>query len=70
VIYTCRERIYIPYGKPYLYLEGAGKKKTFVVSVATLISLADNIIAEGISFIVRKRLSIILYLHIFKKVVN
>ncbi|KAL7145180.1 hypothetical protein ABFS83_07G063200 [Erythranthe nasuta] len=53
-----RERITIPYDKPFISLEGSGKRKTYVVgdahdsiaTSATFTSQADNIIAKSISF--------------------
>ncbi|KAH6808546.1 Pectin lyase-like superfamily protein [Perilla frutescens var. frutescens] len=53
-----RERVYIPFDRPFIYLVGAGQKKTYVVSdghdpidsTATLTTRAENIIIEGISF--------------------
>ncbi|KAK6161429.1 hypothetical protein DH2020_004810 [Rehmannia glutinosa] len=54
-----REQVLIPFDKPFIYLKGAGKRKTYVVwdahdsiaTSATFTSQADNIIAKSISFI-------------------
>ncbi|KAK6161773.1 hypothetical protein DH2020_005154 [Rehmannia glutinosa] len=54
-----REQVLIPFDKPFIYLKGAGKRKTCVVwdahdsiaTSATFTSQADNIIAKSISFI-------------------
>ncbi|KAL1536189.1 pectinesterase [Salvia divinorum] len=53
-----REQVVIPYDKPFIFLKGAGRKKTFIVwnghgpinQTATFTSLADNILARGITF--------------------
>ncbi|GFP92857.1 probable pectinesterase 29, partial [Phtheirospermum japonicum] len=53
-----REQVLIPYNKPFIYLIGAGKRKTNVVwnahdsiTSATFISQADNIMAKSLTFI-------------------
>ncbi|KAJ8774009.1 hypothetical protein K2173_009440 [Erythroxylum novogranatense] len=56
---TYREKVKIPYDKPYIILKGAGKKKTYIVwgdhestvESPTFMSLADNIIAKSITFV-------------------
>ncbi|XP_047938694.1 probable pectinesterase 29 [Salvia hispanica] len=53
-----REQVVIPYDKPFIYLKGAGRKKTFIVwnghgpinETATFVAQADNILARGITF--------------------
>lgn len=60
-ILFCREKVKIPYDKPYIVLKGRGNKITEVVwddheTVAqspTFTCLADNVIIKGISFRVR-----------------
>lgn len=59
--HSCREQVRIPYDKPFIYLKGEGKRKTYVVwdahdstaTSATFTSQADNMIAKCITFIVR-----------------
>ncbi|CAA0840001.1 Probable pectinesterase 29, partial [Striga hermonthica] len=54
-----REQVLIPYNKPFIYLQGAGKRKTSVVwdahdatdTSATFNSVPDNIIARSMTFI-------------------
>ncbi|KAL6582000.1 hypothetical protein OROMI_006014 [Orobanche minor] len=54
-----REQVIIPFDKPYIYLQGAGKRKTIVVwdahdstaTSGTFTSQADNIIAKSLTFI-------------------
>ncbi|XP_022761912.1 probable pectinesterase 29 [Durio zibethinus] len=54
-----REKVKIPYDKPFIILKGAGKGKTFVVwddhqslvQSPTFSSLADNIVVKGMSFV-------------------
>ena len=61
--YYIREKVKIPYDKPYIMLKGEGKRKTHVVwddhdSVAqspTFTSMADNIVVKCLSFKVRKK---------------
>ncbi|KAH6757273.1 Pectin lyase-like superfamily protein [Perilla frutescens var. hirtella] len=53
-----RERVYIPFDRPFIYLAGAGQRKTYVVSdghdpidsTSTFTTRAENIIVKGISF--------------------
>ncbi|KAI3469966.1 hypothetical protein Pfo_026629 [Paulownia fortunei] len=53
-----REQVTIPYDKPFIYLKGTEKRKTYVVwdahdsiaTSATFTSQADNIIANGLTF--------------------
>ncbi|KAL3507339.1 hypothetical protein ACH5RR_032721 [Cinchona calisaya] len=53
-----REKIHIPYDKPFIYIQGEGKWKTRVIwgghdsiaTSATFISQADNIVVKSISF--------------------
>ncbi|KAL3506388.1 hypothetical protein ACH5RR_031770 [Cinchona calisaya] len=53
-----REQIKIPYEKPFIYIQGEGKRKTRVIwgghgsidASATFISHADNIVVKSISF--------------------
>lgn len=60
-MYKYREKIKIPYDKPYIILKGGGKRRTQIIwddhdSLAqspTFSSLADNIIVKGMTFIVR-----------------
>ncbi|KAK6138550.1 hypothetical protein DH2020_027705 [Rehmannia glutinosa] len=59
MLWLVREQVLIPFDKPFIYLKGAGKRKTYVVwdahdsiaTSATFTSQADNIIAKSISFI-------------------
>ncbi|KAI3459650.1 hypothetical protein Pfo_016313 [Paulownia fortunei] len=54
-----REQVRIPYDKPFIYLKGEGKRKTYVVwdahdsiaTSATFTSQADNTIAKCITFV-------------------
>jgi hypothetical protein len=56
----CREKVKIPYNKPYIILRGEGKRRTKIVwddhfSTAqspTFVSLADNIVVRSITFVV------------------
>ncbi|TYH55448.1 hypothetical protein ES332_D09G235900v1 [Gossypium tomentosum] len=54
---TYREKVNIPYDKPYIILKGAGKRKTMVVwnepylVSPTFSSSADNIVVQSISFV-------------------
>lgn len=60
-LHSCREQVRIPYNKPFIYLKGEGKRKTYVVwdahdstaTSATFTSHADNTIAKCITFVVR-----------------
>ncbi|PIN11559.1 Pectinesterase [Handroanthus impetiginosus] len=53
-----REKVTIPFDKPFIYLKGAGSRSTFMVwdghdsiaTGATFTSQADNIIANGLTF--------------------
>ncbi|KAF5464992.1 hypothetical protein F2P56_015027 [Juglans regia] len=55
---TYREKIIIPYDKPYIILKGGGKRKTWVewddhdtvAQSPTFTSQADNIVAKSLSF--------------------
>ncbi|KAJ8755313.1 hypothetical protein K2173_019111 [Erythroxylum novogranatense] len=56
---TYREKVKIPYDKPYIILKGEGMRKTYIVwgdhettaQSPTFTSLADNIIARSIGFV-------------------
>ncbi|RQP01965.1 hypothetical protein POPTR_017G054700v4 [Populus trichocarpa] len=56
---TYREKVKIPYNKPYIILRGEGKRRTKIVwddhfSTAqspTFVSLADNIVVRSITFV-------------------
>ena len=60
MLICCREKVYIPSDKPFIFLKGAGSKNTFISwnghgainESAAFTSKADNIVAEDISFIV------------------
>lgn len=66
-LFSCREQIKIPYDKPYIYIEGEGKRRTRVIwdshdsiaTSATFISQAHNIVVKGITFIVSPKLNFI-----------
>ncbi|XP_073136131.1 probable pectinesterase 29 [Henckelia pumila] len=56
---TYREKVHIPFDKPFIYLKGERKRKTLVIwgdhgsiaTSATFISQADNIVVKSITFI-------------------
>ncbi|GMI96119.1 hypothetical protein like AT3G24130 [Hibiscus trionum] len=54
---TYREKVEIPYNKPYIIIKGSGQRKTKVVwnepylQAPTFSSLADNIIVKSMSFV-------------------
>ncbi|OIW01901.1 hypothetical protein TanjilG_15226 [Lupinus angustifolius] len=55
---TYREKVIIPYDKPYIILKGAGKRKTFIewddhdstFQSPTFASIADNVVVKCMSF--------------------
>ncbi|KAK7308633.1 hypothetical protein VNO77_42252 [Canavalia gladiata] len=55
---TYREKVKIPYDKPYIILKGEGKRKTFVewndhnttLQSPTFAAMADNLVVKSISF--------------------
>ena len=67
---SCSEQILIPSDKPFIYIQGEGKWKTRVIwggsgpiiTCATLISQADNIVIKSVSFTVSSTLYYIYYL--------
>jgi len=56
-----REKVKIPYDKPYIILKGEGKRRTFVEwddhdntsQSPTFAAMADNIVVKSMSFRVR-----------------
>ncbi|XP_073051603.1 probable pectinesterase 29 [Primulina eburnea] len=56
---TYREKVHIPFDKPFIYLKGEGKRKTNVIwgdydsiaTSATFTSQADNIVVKSITFV-------------------
>jgi len=56
-----REKVKIPYDKPYIILKGEGKRRTFVEwddhdntsQSPTFVAMADNIVVKSMSFRVR-----------------
>lgn len=58
-IYYCREKVSIPFDKPYIFLKGIGGRHQTTVtfdghdqtdSSATFSSFADNVVVQGITF--------------------
>ena len=66
---ACREKLLIPYDKPYIILKGVAKTKTLVewgdhdnlAQSPTFTSQADHIVAKSISFRVRYHYPLIIY---------
>lgn len=69
---VCREKVKIPYDKPYVVMKGQGRKRTIVAwddhqSIAqspTFTSMADNIVVKSIHFMVTLLFLLFYYLNV------